>query len=183
MAFLSRLTRLIAPQRRLRVEAGEPYRAIPLTPERRQALLVRLARGEIVCNEKSLAEGGEAGSLPNDLRDGVLRVEAAVGGRAVMMWEHSWASVPEEITAGDAWRAGWWQNGWPKSYDGTDYPPDRLYLRGCSGPPDPARLVDCECACECGWYGRLDEADHIGGVLRCAECVAAGHPPELRVGI
>jgi hypothetical protein len=156
------------------------YRQIPITVEQRRALIARLERGELVSfDEAGLRTGGTGGgSSPGD---GVQRV----GGRAAIgMMRTTHSGGYEWWDAGHAWANRWWQDdGWPAALLWGDDRGGRYWLRECSGPPDPALLVDCECACECGWRGRLDETDHEGGVLRCAECVAAGHPPELRVAI
>ena len=103
-------------------------------------------------------------------------------GRAALLMERTTHSGEYDwYNAGHAWTNRWWQDDdWPEALLWGDNRGERTWLRECSGPPDPALLVDCECACECSWRGRLDETDHEGGVLRCARCVAAGHRPMLR---
>ena len=104
------------------------------------------------------------------------------------------------LTAGDC--RDWIANGWPERYSTADtvtpevlrerrggwlhrwfgigpHPAHCVHdtLRSFTGEPLPGDPAECECACGCAWHGRWSEVDPTGGVMRCAECVAWGHPP------
>jgi hypothetical protein len=137
-----------------------PYVRVFLEPADLAAIRARIARGEVRVREWARL------GRPADPGDPILRNEH---GRAVLS-ASGYCVWPDYLDAGcveDIFNASW-VVGRSKYFH--------------EGPPPPDLLVECECACDCRWVGRLDEArwDLDEGLIQCRACVSQVHPPVLR---
>lgn len=109
-------------------------------------------------------------------------------GRVMLAWADSTLGGEERYCAGDAWKYGWIQHGWPsvkpENKEGRPRgwfglrPPKRdrdPWNQVFTGEPDPDMIVECECACACTWHGTWVEVNAEEGVMRCPGCLAQGH--------
>jgi len=89
--------------------------------------------------------------------------------------------------AGDAWDAGWIQDGWPAPRSKDEVGPRRWFGLGprrainpfrqeFTGEPPPSLPVECECACGCSWRGTWGDVNAEEGVMCCPGCHEQGHP-------
>jgi hypothetical protein len=108
--------------------------------------------------------------------------------RVVLAWGDSTLSGEDRYCARRAWEYGWIQYGWPPVKPSNEEGPRRRFgirprrdrdpfNQVFTGEPHPGFPVECECACACTWHGTWGEVSAEGGVMRCARCLAQGHPP------